>query len=62
MKLIHSDGRELTVRDAGPVIFRLRARDVPIKLNGCHVVDDDEARRELRELLDLGLYDGGTVR
>lgn len=61
-KLIHCDGRTLEVRDIGPVLFRLRARDVPIKRNGYEILEDDEARRVLRDLLDGGLYEGGAVR
>lgn len=61
MKLIYSTGRELTVRDVGPVIFRLTAGAVPIKLNGYRIVEDDAARETLRGLLDLGLYAGGRV-
>lgn len=62
MKLLVCDGRLLEVRDAGPVLFRLTARDVPIKLNGCHLLEDTAAREQLRALLSLGLYDGGRVR
>jgi hypothetical protein len=61
VKLIYSTGRELTVRDVGPVIFRLTAGAVPIKLNGYRIVEDDAARETLRGLLDLGLYAGGRV-
>ncbi len=61
MKLIHSTGRELTVRDVGPVIFRLTAGAVPIKVNGYRIVEDDAARETLRGLLDTGLYLGGRV-
>ncbi len=31
MKLIHSNGALLEVRDLGPVVFRLRAGRVPLK-------------------------------
>lgn len=59
MKLLHCDGRELTVRDVGPVIYRLRAvTRIPIKRNGYEVVEDDEAREVLRELLATELYEG----
>lgn len=61
MKLIHSNGALLEVRDVSPVIFRLRAGRVPIKLNGHRIVEDDEARGLLKELLALGLYEGGRV-
>jgi hypothetical protein len=62
VKLIHSTGAELTVRDAGPVVFRLRAGVVPIKLNGWFLLGEDEARDVLRGLLETGLYTGGRVR
>jgi hypothetical protein len=61
MKLIHSTGKELTVRDVGPVIFRLTAGPVPIKRNGWSIVEDDVARDVLRELLSLGIYSGGKA-
>jgi hypothetical protein len=32
LKLVRCNGRELEVRDVGPVIFRLPARGTPIKL------------------------------
>jgi len=61
MKLVTCDGRLLEVRDAGPVVFRLRARSVPIKVNGSRLHEDDAARDLLRALLETGLYDGGRV-
>lgn len=63
MKYVSSNGRVLEVRDVGPVIFRLTTRPggPPIKHNGDRVVEDDEARRLLRGLLDVGMYDGGRV-
>ncbi len=61
MKLIYSTGRVLEVRDVGPVIFRLTAGAVPIKVNGYRIVEDDAARETLRGLLDTGLYLGGRV-
>lgn len=59
MKLIASNGEELTVRDAGPVLMTVRRRPggPPIKLNETRVVDDVAARATIRELLDTGLYD-----
>lgn len=54
MKLLHSDGRELTVRDLGEVVMRLRAGPAPIKLNGWHELEDAEARAVIRQLLDDG--------
>lgn len=62
-KLIRCDGRELTVRDVGPVVYRVLATVVPIKRHGSEVLeDDDEARRVIRELLATGLYRGEAVR
>lgn len=61
MKIIHSTGRILEVRDVGPVIFRLTAGAVPIKVNGWSIIDDEAARETLRGLLDTGLYVGGRV-
>lgn len=61
MKLIHSTGSELTVRDVGPVVFRLRAGRVPLRHNGWRILEDDAARDLLRELLACGLYEGGRV-
>ncbi len=57
MKLIHSTGRELEVRDVSDVVFRLRAGAVPIKLNGWRIVEDAEARATIRELMATGLYE-----
>lgn len=57
MKLIHSTGALLEVRDAGPVVFRLRAGEVPIRLNGWFLLEEDAARDVLRELLASGLYE-----
>lgn len=54
MKMIHSNGRELTVRDAGPVLMRLRAGPAPIKCNGWNLLEDDEARDLVRRLLAEG--------
>ncbi len=59
MRLISSNGRTLEVREVGPVIYRLHAGTVPIKLHGKFVMDDDAARELLRGLLELGLYEGG---
>ena len=41
MKLIYSTGAVLEVRDLGPVVFRLRAGRVPIKVNGHRVLDGE---------------------
>ena len=61
MKLIHSNGKLLEVRDAGPVVFRLHAGEVPIKVNGYYIMEDDAARNLLRDLLATGWYEGGRV-
>lgn len=44
VKLVISNGKELEVRDVGPVVYRLEARTVPIKCNGRLLLDDDAAR------------------
>ena len=54
MKLIVSNGRELEVREAGPVIYRLVARNAPIKLHGHFLLGDDEARDLLRKVREAG--------
>lgn len=61
MKLIRNNGRELTVRDVGPVIYRLTASGVPIKATPWVIVEDDVARELLRALRATGLYEGGRV-
>jgi len=60
LKLLRSNGRELTVRDVGPVIFRLTAAELPLP---CHdaILDDDITKNILRDLLATGRYDGGKV-
>lgn len=62
MKLFIGNGRTLDVRDVGPVMIQLSARKngPPIKLNGHHLMSDDEARDVLRDLLSTGLYDRMT--
>lgn len=57
MKLIYCDGAILEIRDIGPVIFRLRAGRAPIKRHGYEILEDDEARKVLRELLDLNVHE-----
>lgn len=44
------------MRDVGPVVYRLIAGAVPIKAHGWRIVEDGEARAELRKLLDTGWY------
>ena len=59
MKLIHCNGNELTVRDAGPPILTIkrRAGGPPIKFNGYCLLEDRAARALVREQLNVGLYD-----
>jgi hypothetical protein len=59
MKLVVSNGRVLEVRDAGAVVYRVRQRagGPPIKVNGKFLMDDEEARGVLRELLEAKCYD-----
>lgn len=61
MKLIYGNGKVMEVRDIGPVVFRLRAGEVPIKVNGYQLLEDDPARDLLRDLLATGWYEGGRV-
>ena len=62
MKLLRSNGRELTVRDVGPVIFRLTTERGGLPLP-CHdaILEDDETKNILRDLLATGRYNGGKV-
>ena len=57
MKLIKSNGKELEIRTVGPVIYRIRAGAVPIKVNGWQILEDDEARQLVTELNQTGLYE-----
>lgn len=63
MKLVVCDGRELTIRDAGPVLMRFVARTggPPIKRHGASLVEDDEARSIARDLISAGWYDRTEV-
>jgi hypothetical protein len=54
VKLLHSNGRTLEVRDVGPPLYRLRAGAAPLKHNGWSVVEDSEARAILRAYLAEG--------
>jgi hypothetical protein len=54
MKLLRCDGRLLEVRDVGPVIFRLAATAVPLKLHGWRLMEDAEARELIRSLKEAG--------
>jgi hypothetical protein len=61
VKLIYCNGTILEVRDAGPVVFRLRAGKIPIKVNGYQLLEEGPARDLLRDLLATGWYEGGRV-
>jgi hypothetical protein len=61
VKLVHSDGRVLTVRDVGSVIYLVSAIDVPIKYNRYAILHDDDARDLIRELRMCGLYECGAT-
>jgi hypothetical protein len=55
MKWLRCDGRMFEVRDVGPVLMRLMALDgAPVAKSTNAVVEDDEARRTVREMLDSG--------
>lgn len=59
MKLLFGNGKTLEVRDIGPSLITVRARPdgPPIKLNGYHMMTDEEAREKLKELMGSGHYD-----
>jgi hypothetical protein len=57
MKLVVCDGRIYRVRDVGPVLVELSANGAPIKAHGWRLLEDNEAREELRRLLSLNLYE-----
>lgn len=59
MKLLRCNGTYLEVRNAGPALLRLEAREggPPIKLNGWWLLEDDAARDAVREVMATGLYD-----
>jgi hypothetical protein len=60
MKLLRCNGRELEVRDVGPVVCRLAAGAAPIKLHGWHLLDNDAARALLRDLVEAGACPSGS--
>lgn len=59
MKFIRCDGKIYEVYDVQAPIVRLLRRPggIPIKAHGSRLLEDNEARAELRELLDSELYD-----
>lgn len=61
MKLIVSNGKHLEVRDVSDVIFRLTANSIPINKHGYFLLEDNEARDLLRELLNTNFYEGGKI-
>jgi hypothetical protein len=63
VKLVRGNGREVTVRDVGPVLMTIRSRPdgPPIKVNGWQVLEDDDARHLVRHLLQSGHYDNVKV-
>lgn len=62
MKLVRSDGRELTVRDVGPVIYRLlHAPGIPTPIVASEIMEDDAARELCHDLAALGIYQRGDV-
>jgi hypothetical protein len=52
VKLLRCNGRVLEVIEVGPVVFRLAARNGPIKLHGVFVVDDQVADEWVRQLAE----------
>jgi hypothetical protein len=58
MKLLISSGRELTIRDVGDkVLMEFHAGRVPLMPHGWHLLEDDDARVLVRDILDSGLYE-----
>lgn len=57
MHWIRSNGKLLTVRAVGPVIYQLAARrdDVPLPIRD-EIMDDQEARAFISKLLAMGRY------
>jgi len=62
MKLIYSNGKVLKVYEINeqPLLI-IQMRDIPIKINGYQIIDDDSAREKLKDLLRTGLYDKVTT-
>jgi hypothetical protein len=54
--ILHSNGRELLVYDATPIMRVVADRGVPLKFNGWRAMEKDAARALLREVLDAGCY------
>jgi hypothetical protein len=50
MKLVCSNGRVLTVRDVGPVLYEIESGSVPLPLYFEAVMEDEEARELLKDL------------
>jgi hypothetical protein len=59
MKLVICNGEKYEVWQTGALLVRLQMRPggAPIRAHGTRLVQDDEARAELRALLDSGAYD-----
>lgn len=55
MKILVSNGRSLTVRDVGPILGKWIAppRGM-VPFHGSKIVEDDEAKRLIREALAVG--------
>lgn len=53
MKLVRSNGRELEVYDVAGPVYRITATALPIKCNGYFLIDDDQARDLVRDLVKL---------
>ncbi len=55
VKLMTCNGRELTVRDCGPILMRLAAQPGGmVRRHGTQVLSDDDARAVVRSLLAEG--------
>lgn len=52
MKLLYCNGKILKVYDIGEEpVMTLAAGDVPIKLNGYHIMKDEDARERIKDLM-----------
>lgn len=57
MILFRSNGKSLRVYELGPLLMRVSARELPVKENGWHILENDDALARVRAMIDSGLYD-----
>ncbi len=57
MKYVHSDGKRMVVRDIGDEIWQAEGRlDAPLPIITHQIMTDDQARSQMRRVLETGLY------